>query len=181
LGPFRGTTNSPPREKKNFTRGERELLLPRDEDEQHTVAKVSAEEIPSPFADDHALSGGPDREGLTSPFTADSGEGRSDSRAAESPGAERVRAHLQSLGYSSAVVLEVIRRLHDGVENPEAWGSSITPEIERGRSRFGRSRQAGGSGPMPCWMDIRDNQRKVAEERERGYKPPDWRKEVVPA
>jgi DNA-binding MarR family transcriptional regulator len=161
---------------------EEEQTSPVNERTPGAVAKVGTEDTPKDPV--HALSGLGD---ISSFVTTGSDGGRSGGRAtatavvAEPEEADRVRALLQTLGYSTAVVSEVIRRLHPDVRNPVAWAETIAPEVER-EEAASRARRAGlGARADAALDDYRDNQRRVAEERERGFQKPDWRKalEVV--
>jgi hypothetical protein len=194
LGPKRWTTNSPPREEKYLSRGE--ILFPtrararEDEEEEPTISKnehpegaVAKERVTTPFTDpDHALAGlsldgvvGPSPARAESPLATNPESGRP-----VSPEVDAVRTHLTALGYKSSVVAETIRRLHDDVRNPEAWAESIAPELEREQAAV-EQRVAVIEAETRAVLDgYRDHERRVAEEREGGFKPPDWR-EVVPA
>jgi hypothetical protein len=197
-GPFRGASNDYPREKKYLMR--EELLLPsaRESEEEETtpsseqrpsgaVAKeMNAEETSTtPFTTDselgehfdHSLAGGDVGAFLGSPQKRERAEEPGPVES-DHPAAERVRAHLTAVGYREEVVTYVVRQLHDKVEAPEKWADEVARKAEqemaaaRGRATH-RIQQT-----YEVLDEIHDNQKAVAEQKERGFKIPDWRKQL---
>jgi hypothetical protein len=64
------------------------------------------------------------------------------------------------------------------VRDITAWAESVAPEIARDEAESRARRASLGERSDAVLDDYRDNQRKVEEERERGFKPADWRKQL---